>query len=156
MAFDSIVTVIKKNWRVKLMEIFLNQSSSFFTRAEDFAWYTCSTGKSTFLMKPIITSHVNYCASVGDTCWLIWNNVTSQMGQTLKLWRTEPQAEHMNSSHLFVDGTPSAGALFFLKLSNSPLVLNIFTSWREFNPLMAPNILRIWGCASTNSIYHCG
>lgn len=36
-------------------------------------------------MKPIITSHVNYCASVGDTCWLIWNNVTSQMDQSLQL-----------------------------------------------------------------------
>lgn len=74
--------------------------------------YVCSTEKSTFLMKPTITSHVNYCTSVGATCWLIWNNVTSQMGQSLQLWRTEPQAENMNSSHLFVAGTPSAGPYF--------------------------------------------
>lgn len=67
------------------MEMFLSQSSSFYTHAGNFVRYVYSTEKSTFLMKPIIISHVNYCASVDDTCWLIWNYVTSQMGQTSKL-----------------------------------------------------------------------
>lgn len=54
-----------------------------------------------------------------------------------------PHAENLNPCHLQMKPEVHQQYLIFLKQSNPLVVLNIFTSWREFNLLMAPNILRI-------------